>query len=148
MVMKTAKSGALREKMEENHYDLVPFREITDSYKRVAEFGAVKYKPWNWAKGLARVQLIGSLLNHTFAYLRGQELDKDSGLNHTDHILWNAVALVHNVAHGLEDGRRVEPAKEIKKLPPEAFYPKLEPKTVAYNNIYEGDVPNSGRLCE
>lgn len=107
-------SGAQREKLHALPYDLVPFQEIAEAYSRVAEHGAQKYAPWNWSKGLSRVQLIGSLLRHTFAYLRGQEIDQDSGLNHTDHILWNAVALVHNVRWGLEDGRRCEPLREYK----------------------------------
>ena len=101
-----ATTGAKREKLNVLPYDLVPYQEITDAYVRVAEHGAKKYDPWNWAKGLSRVQLIGSLLRHTFAYLRGQDRDSDSGLLHTDHILWNAVALVHNVAHDGPDERR------------------------------------------
>lgn len=109
-----ASSGAQREKLHAPPYDLVPFVEIAEAYSRVAEHGAVKYSPWNWSKGLAQVQLLSSLLRHTFAYLRGEERDADSGLLHTDHILWNAAALSHNVHWGLEDGRRTEPAREYK----------------------------------
>lgn len=107
-----AASGAQREKLHATPYDLVPFQEMTDAFARVAEFGAKKYAPWNWSKGLARVQLLGSLLRHTFAYLRGEERDRDSGLLHTDHILWNATVLAHNVHHNLEDGRRPEPKRD------------------------------------
>lgn len=110
----SAASGAQREKLSVLPYDLVPFQEITDAFARVAEHGAKKYAPWNWTLGLARVQLCGSLLRHTFAYLRGEERDPDSGLLHTDHILWNAAALSHNVHHNLEDGRRPEPPREYK----------------------------------
>lgn len=110
----SAASGAMREKLNALPYDLIPYQELSEAYARVAEHGAVKYAPWNWSKGLARVQLLGSLLRHTFAYLRGQDRDKDSGLLHTDHILWNAVALVHNVYWELEDGRRGEPPRDYK----------------------------------
>lgn len=112
-----ASTGAQREKLGALPYDLVPFQEITDAYTRVAEFGARKYAPWNWSKGLPRVQLICSLLRHTFAYLRGEERDADSGLCHADHILWNAAALVHNIHWKLEDGRRVEPHRDYMNLP-------------------------------
>jgi len=112
--MPIASSGAMREKLNTIPYDLVPYHEITEAYIRVAEFGATKYEPWNWSKGLNRLNLICSLLRHTFAYLRGQDFDKDSGLCHTDHILWNAVALSHNVHWGLEDGRRTEPDRGYK----------------------------------
>lgn len=110
-----AESGAMREKLNDLPYDLVPFQEITDAYTRVAEFGAGKYDPWNWSLGLPRVQILGSLLRHTFAYMRGETYDKESGLQHTDHILWNAVALVHNVQWSLEDGRRTEPKRTYKE---------------------------------
>lgn len=109
-----ADSGAMREKIGTAPYDLVPFQEITEAYSRVAEFGAKKYAAWNWSKGLARVQILCSLLRHSFAYLRGEDRDKDSGLLHTDHILWNAAALSHNVHWNLEDGRRGEPHRDYK----------------------------------
>ena len=109
-------SGAQREMLHAAPYDLVPFEEMTEAYIRVAEHGAQKYAPWNWTNGLSRVQIIGSMLRHTFAYLRGQERDKDSGLLHTDHILWNAAALCHNVHWNLEDGRRSEPHRAYKAL--------------------------------
>lgn len=113
----SASSGAMREKLDTVPYDLVPFQEMTDAYSRVAEYGAKKYASWNWSKGLPRVQIIGSLLRHTWAYLRGEECDKETGLSHTDHILWNAVTLSHNVRWNLEDGRRVEPDREYKNNP-------------------------------
>ena len=50
-------------------------------------------------------------ITDAFAYLRGQERDPDSGLLHTDHILWNAAALSHNVHWNLADGRRAEPPR-------------------------------------
>jgi hypothetical protein len=114
-MMPAAKSGAEREKLDVLPYDLVPFQELTEAYARVAEFGAKKYSPWNWSKGLPRAQLLCSLLRHTFAYLRGEERDSDSGLVHTDHILWNAVTLVHNVHWNLSDERRAEPDRAYKK---------------------------------
>lgn len=113
-------SGAMREKLHVAPYDLVPFQEIVDAYVRVAEHGAKKYAPWNFTLGIPRVQILGSLLRHAFAYLRGEEFDdgpKGSGLRHTDHILWNAVALCHNVHWNLADGRRCEPPRNYKKRP-------------------------------
>ena len=114
--MPAAESGAEREKMNVLPYDLVPFQELTEAYVRVAEFGAKKYAPWNWSNGLSRVQLLCSLLRHTFAYIRGEERDYDSGLSHTDHILWNAVTLVHNVHWNLSDERRAEPKRDYKDV--------------------------------
>ena len=111
-----ASSGAKREKLNALPYDLVPFQEITDAFTRVAEFGAKKYAPWNWSLGLPRIQILGSLLRHTFAYLRGEEFDPESGLLHTDHIIWNAAVLCHNVRWNLDDGRRPEPSRSYKEM--------------------------------
>lgn len=126
-----SETGAMREKLHSIPYDLVPFQEMTEAYARVAEFGARKYAPWNHTLGIPRVQIISSLLRHTWAYLRGEERDKDSGLLHTDHILWNAAALVHNVHWDLADGRRVEPPREYKTkgenvLPPNPVQHSVE----------------------
>lgn len=127
-------TGAAREKLGRLPYDLVPFQELTEAYVRVAEFGAKKYAPWNWSKGLSRVQLCCSLLRHVFAFIRGEDRDPESGLMHTDHILWNAVTLSHNVYWNLADGRRAEPPRDYKNPSPEgtvAFNldPKFEEKT-------------------
>lgn len=107
-------TGAQREKLNQLPYDLVPFIEIAEAYSRVAEFGAQKYDAWNWSKGLGRVQIICSLLRHTWAYMRGEDRDQDSGLLHTDHILWNAVALSHATHHDINDDRRAEPKRDYK----------------------------------
>lgn len=111
-------TGALREKMNNQPYDLIPFSEIATSYARVANYGAEKYDAWNWTKGLPRTQILGSLLRHTFAYLRGEDVDSlengGSGLSHVDHILWNAVALCHSHEHEILDDRRAEPKRGYK----------------------------------
>lgn len=104
-----AESGAMRENLKEV-YDLFPFEETVASYMRVGEFGVIKYDPWNWSKGLPLVQLLASLMRHSWKLLRGEDHDKETGLHHADHILWNAIAIVHNIYHGNEDGRRKEPA--------------------------------------
>lgn len=98
-------------------YDLVPYREISDSYMRVSEFGAIKYAPWNWTagSGLPLAQLVASTARHLFALMRGEDFDKESGLHHADHLLWNAVAIVHNIEHKLPDERRAEPPRHYYK---------------------------------
>lgn len=53
---------------------------------RVLQFGAIKYAPNNWRKGLAWARLIGALLRHVFAIMRGELIDPESGLPHIDHV--------------------------------------------------------------
>jgi len=67
--------------------------EIVEDMVSVLEFGKRKYSDWNWFKGLYVVATIESLLRHTFAILRGEDIDKDSGLPHYAHIMCNAMFL-------------------------------------------------------
>lgn len=97
-------TGALRENMG-TRYDLFPIEGI-EAYSRVAEFGAKKYAPWNWVKGLPRMQVCASLIRHTFAYMRGEDRDPKTGVLHTDSIVWNAVVLAFYHTHNMEDDRR------------------------------------------
>lgn len=59
----------------------------------VFAFGATKYSRNNWQKGLNREQLVDSLLRHLTAAQNGEVNDPESGLNHLDHVHWNALAL-------------------------------------------------------
>lgn len=61
----------------------------------VAEYGAKKYAPDNWLlvpDGLQRYS--DALLRHALAALRGEVLDPESGLRHTAHMAWCALAVL------------------------------------------------------
>jgi hypothetical protein len=53
---------------------------------RVLDFGAKKYAAHNWRGGLSYSRLLGATLRHTFAILRGENEDPESGLPHVDHL--------------------------------------------------------------
>ena len=53
---------------------------------RVLGFGANKYAAHNWRGGISYLRLIGAALRHTFAILRGEDTDPESGLPHVDHL--------------------------------------------------------------
>ena len=66
--------------------------DLLDSYaieqlSAVLTFGAKKYAPNNWRKGIPKSRLIAALLRHTFAYLRGEDIDEESGLSHIAHAM-------------------------------------------------------------
>lgn len=71
-------------------WSLVDFKSLEPMVK-VLEFGALKYAPDNWKKGLSVKSTIESLLRHTFALLEGEMNDKESKLPHIGHILCNAM---------------------------------------------------------
>lgn len=47
--------------------------------------GAQKYSAHNWRKGIQTSRLLGAALRHLFAYLRGEDLDPETGLSHLLH---------------------------------------------------------------
>lgn len=53
---------------------------------QVLTFGAKKYAAHNWRGGISYSRLLAALLRHTFAIMRGEYVDKESGLQHIDHI--------------------------------------------------------------
>lgn len=53
---------------------------------KVLTFGAKKYAAHNWRKGISNSRLVAALLRHVFAIVRGEYVDKESGLPHIDHV--------------------------------------------------------------
>ena len=59
----------------------------------VLTFGATKYAESNWRGGIKYSRIIGSILRHLFAIMRGEDLDIESGLLHIDHLGCDAMFL-------------------------------------------------------
>lgn len=73
-------------------YDLVdPWAH--EQLVKVFTFGANKYEPHNWRKGMKWSKMIASLKRHLAAIENGEDYDKESGLLHSAHLMWNAHAL-------------------------------------------------------
>lgn len=60
---------------------------------KVLTFGATKYSPWNWRKGLSFMEIVDSLERHLAAWKMGEDTDADSKLTHVGHIVCNAMFL-------------------------------------------------------
>jgi len=61
---------------------------------KVMAFGAVKYGEDNWMLGLPWRRTIGSCLRHIFLWVRGQDVDKESGLPHLAHAACNLLFIL------------------------------------------------------
>ncbi len=85
-------SSALRYNVGKLRWSLVDFDALEDMVK-VLEFGAKKYEDNNWKKGLKTPEIFESMMRHMTAYMRGEDVDPESGLPHTGHILCNAMFL-------------------------------------------------------
>jgi hypothetical protein len=89
-------TGAMKADGAKNRLDLLPFIAI-EQVGMVMTFGAAKYSAHNWRKGFNWTRLTGSTLRHLFAWLGGEELDKDSGLNHIAHCATNILFLLEMI---------------------------------------------------
>jgi len=87
---------ALRFDTGKTNWSLMPF-EAVEEINKVLEFGANKYAEWNFANdgGMNHSRIINSCLRHIFAYMRGQDLDPESGLSHLAHAGCNIIFLLY-----------------------------------------------------
>lgn len=85
-------------------YDLIP-PEAMEALAHIYTMGAVKYGPNNWEHGMSWSRIIGALFRHLYSWIKGDEIDKESGKSHLWHVLWNVVALVTYEARkiGIDD---------------------------------------------
>lgn len=60
---------------------------------RVLGFGAAKYAAHNWRRGIAWSRIIGAVFRHLLAFMRGEDIDPESGLPHIDHVACNVMFL-------------------------------------------------------
>jgi len=81
-------------------WSLVPFESLEGMVK-VLEFGAQKYAGWNWTTngGFSYTRVLRSCLRHIFAYMRGEDLDPESGLSHIHHAMCNLLFISHYIGN-------------------------------------------------
>lgn len=92
--LKMKPEGGIKHDAEKPRTDLIsPIAMI--ELAKVLTFGSKKYEARNWEKGLAYSRAIGAILRHTWAYLRGETNDPETGLSHMAHVLCEAMFLVH-----------------------------------------------------
>ena len=58
---------------------------------RVLMFGAQKYEPFNWQKGLKKEEILESAMRHLTKLIDGEENDPESGLSHIGHLMCNCM---------------------------------------------------------
>jgi hypothetical protein len=65
-------------------WDLLPGDAVEEIVK-VLDFGAKKYAPHNWSKGMAWSRPFAALMRHMWAWWGGQDKDPETGLSHLSH---------------------------------------------------------------
>ena len=64
--------------------ELLP-AEATIAIAEVFTYGAEKYGEHNFKEGLSYGRLLGALLRHTFAFIKGEDTDPETGKSHIAH---------------------------------------------------------------
>lgn len=93
-------NGAIRYDAEKTRYDLVP-PEALEAVARVYTWGAKKYAPRNWEKGMEWGRCYAALQRHVQSFWAGYDLDDESNLLHLAHVAWNAMALLQYQLKGI-----------------------------------------------
>lgn len=65
--------------------------EALEPMVEVLMFGAEKYAPKNWQKGLDLEEILESMMRHLTALIDGEEVDPESGISHMGHIQCNSM---------------------------------------------------------
>jgi len=77
---------------EKRRMDLIPVSAL-NALADVLTMGAKKYSDRNWEKGISWGRVYGAAMRHLSAWWGGENLDKESGLNHLDHAMTNIAFL-------------------------------------------------------
>lgn len=85
-----AEDKALRYNTGKRKWSLVDFKSL-EVMVEVLEFGALKYSPDNWKKGLDKKEILESMMRHLAALMDGQSKDPETNLSHMGHIMCNAM---------------------------------------------------------
>src|SRR3990172_5924587 len=62
---------------------------------RILAFGANKYEPRNWEKGILYSRVYSALLRHMMAWWQCEELDEETGESHLLHAMCCVMFLAH-----------------------------------------------------
>jgi hypothetical protein len=72
---------------------------LLNGVAEVLKFGAEKYEPYNWAKGIRYSRVFAAMQRHMWAFWAGEELDQETDLPHLWHAGCCLMFLIHYEAH-------------------------------------------------
>lgn len=75
-------------------YALIPPGPL-EELVRVYQYGAEKYAPRNWERGLPWLECYEALMRHVQEWRKGEDIDPESGRRHMAHAAWWCFALLH-----------------------------------------------------
>lgn len=97
-----AEPSGVKHDQEKPMMALIPAR-AAEEEAWVWTFGARKYGLHNWRRGLTYMRIVSAILRHTYAILRGEDIDPESGKLHAAHIRCDAGMLIEFYLDGRND---------------------------------------------
>ena len=97
--------GGLRFNEGKARFDLLPpeaLEELALHYGR----GAAKYADRNWERGMAWCKCFASMMRHSWAWMRGEDFDPETGTHHMIAVAWNAIAIFTYHSRGIGNDDR------------------------------------------
>lgn len=98
-------NGGLRFDQGKTPYHLLP-PELMHGVAEILAFGAQKYAPRNWEKGMDWSRVYSSLQRHLQAWWGGEDKDPETGMPHLWHVACNAAFLVAYEKRGVGNDDR------------------------------------------
>lgn len=134
----TSANGAMRESIGTKiRTNLVPYELV--AYAALGlNYGAEKYKPRNFEKGLSALDLTESLKRHILAYEAGEEIDDDSGLPHIALIASCTAMLCHNAIQGVLIDDRPERKRGMQVADLAKQFMQIEKAAANFRSVGDG----------
>lgn len=85
-VTPASNAGGVKHDQSKLPHHLLPLDAI-DEVTAILQFGATKYDPRNWEKGMAWSRLFSAALRHLFAWWMKRGTDPDTGRSHLAHAM-------------------------------------------------------------
>lgn len=76
----------------------IPY-EALEEIAKVLDYGAIKYSPWNWKKGISFNRLLSASMRHIGQYNSGQDIDDETKISHLAHAACNLMFLLYFEKH-------------------------------------------------
>lgn len=108
---------------------------------KVGDFGAKKYGQWNYKKGMKWMRLLGSCSRHLCSFIGGEDIDRESGISHIAHFVYDGLMLLdYTKRHKELDDRFVD------ELDAPIFKPFTEEEKLVLDN-YGSECGEHCELC-
>jgi len=93
-------NGGVKHDQEKDPWHLVPWDAIREVVK-VLKFGATKYAPRNWERGMDYHRCFRATINHMTAWWDGEDNDPETGISHLAHAACNCLFLMAYKLRGI-----------------------------------------------